>query len=99
MDGWNTSFLLGRLIFRCELLVLGRVSGQDHPPFISHKKATWKGSNNPTERGLTVLTMVINHVSQLGLQVWQVEGLISTNHGTVQRLFQHTELEHTPSNL
>ena len=28
---WNTSFFLGRLIFRCELLVSGRVSS-----FISH---------------------------------------------------------------
>ena len=26
MDGWNTSFILGRPIFRCELLVSGRVS-------------------------------------------------------------------------
>ena len=26
MDGWNTTFLLGRPIFRCELLVSGRVS-------------------------------------------------------------------------
>ena len=25
MDGWNTTFLLGRSIFRGELLVLGRV--------------------------------------------------------------------------
>ena len=25
MDGWNTTFLLGRPIFRCELLVSGRV--------------------------------------------------------------------------
>ena len=26
IDSWNTSFLLGWLIFRCELLVLGRVN-------------------------------------------------------------------------
>ncbi len=26
MDGWNTSFLLGWSIFRCEMLVSGRVS-------------------------------------------------------------------------
>ena len=26
MDGWNTTFLLGRPIFRCELLVSGRVT-------------------------------------------------------------------------
>ena len=25
MDGWNTDFLLGRPIFKCELLVLGRI--------------------------------------------------------------------------
>ena len=29
MDGWKTSFLLGRPIFRCELLVSGRVDKVD----------------------------------------------------------------------
>ena len=29
MDGWNTSFLLGWPIFRCELLVLGSVSRKE----------------------------------------------------------------------
>ena len=32
------------------------------PPFISHKKAIWKGSHNPILTGLRI-TMVINHVS------------------------------------
>ena len=30
MDGWNTTFLLGWYIFRCELLVSGRVCGNLH---------------------------------------------------------------------
>ena len=32
---------------------------------ISHETAIWKGSHNPTERGLTI-TMVINHLQVLG---------------------------------
>ena len=48
-------------IFRCELLVSGRVMWLGSPPFASHKKAIWKGSHNPFLRGLTI-TMVINHL-------------------------------------
>ena len=33
MDGWNTTFLLGRPIFRCELLVSGRV----HPRRLTNR--------------------------------------------------------------
>ena len=43
MDGWNTRFLLGWPIFRCELLVSGRVtpiSSAISPPFIHWFSAT-----------------------------------------------------------
>ena len=38
------------------------------PPFISQKKAIWKGSfNNPILRGQKTITMVIYHLQVLGL--------------------------------
>ena len=43
-----------------------------NPPFISHKTAIWKGTN-PILRGLTNITMVINHGPPSQGMILQVE--------------------------
>ena len=51
MDGWENSFLLGKSIFRCELLVSGRVTLK-YPSSYIHRSGKWplwrlKSSSRP----------------------------------------------------
>ena len=68
-EGESGSLLPRHDLPRCTLASTWGMGSQDgrkrlgSPPFISHKKAIWKGSHNPILRGLTNITMVIKHVS------------------------------------
>ena len=57
MDGWNTTFLLGRPIFRGELLVSGRISQVEldliHPKFITIAVKNWEKPHNTQDSTLT----------------------------------------------
>ena len=66
MDGWNTTFLLGWPIFRCELLVSGRVNPREMGALHSHYK------NMPKSRVKWSQQMVVEFVTShqhLGVQV------------------------------
>ena len=55
MDGWKTSFLLGRPIFRGELLVSGRVSyWEDQLVWITHSETSTLTSSGESRLWLTV---------------------------------------------
>jgi len=46
MDGWNTSFLLGWPIIRCELLVSGRVTHNINSHFfVGVIREAWEGKH------------------------------------------------------